>query len=130
MFAYHTIPGYDLTEVINEGVNTVIFRGVWQQKEQPVILKVLKADYPSLDAVARLKYEYSNARALNVANVVKVLGLETCANVMFLVFEDFGGVSLKHYLSTKGQLSLLDNLAIAKRCRLAADRNTISASTE
>ncbi len=112
MFACRIIPGYDLTEVIDEGVNTVIYRGVWQQKQQSVILKVLKA-YPSLDAVARLKYEYSNARGLNVANVVKVLGLETCANVMFLVFEDFGGVSLKHYLSTKGQLLLLDFMEIA-----------------
>ncbi|MBD2778913.1 hypothetical protein [Iningainema tapete] len=69
------VPGYDVSEIIHEGINTTIYRGIAQNNQQPVILKVLRADYPSLLALARLKHEYKTVVNLDLPGVVKVLRL-------------------------------------------------------
>lgn len=43
MLASPFIPGYDLTEIIHEGIHTVIYRGLSLHNQQRVILKILKA---------------------------------------------------------------------------------------
>lgn len=101
-----TIPGYEITEVVRENLNTVVYRGVSIEQQQ-VILKVLKAEYPSLEQITRLKHEYKITENLDLEKVVKVYGLETSQNRLILVAEDFGGISLKEFLITK-----LDKLAL------------------
>jgi histidine kinase len=90
--------GYELTEVIHTGTNTIIYRGIWRQKQQPVIIKILNSDYPSLEVIARLKHEYSIAANLEHDNIVKVISLVTHDKQPGLVFEDCGYISLKQYL--------------------------------
>ncbi|MBF2065322.1 MAG: AAA family ATPase [Calothrix sp. C42_A2020_038] len=109
-----TIPGYEITEVVREGLNTVIYRGL-SCKQQPVILKVLKAEYPSLEQITRLKHEYQLTENLELEGVVKVYGLETYQNRLILVAEDFGGISLKEFLAKEKlkQVSLIIFLNIA-----------------
>ena len=106
------VPGYDITEVIYEGINTIIYRGTSHLNQQKVILKILKEDYPSLDAITRLKHEYKITENLDIDNVVKILRLETEQNRLILVLEDFGGQSLKQTLSSDN-LRLLKFLTIA-----------------
>ena len=106
------IPDYDITEVIYEGINTIIYRGTSQLDQQKVILKILKEDYPSLDAITRLKHEFKITENLDLDNVVKILRLETEQNRLILVLEDFGGQSLKQILSSD-KLKLLNFLTIA-----------------
>lgn len=107
------IPGYEITEVVREGLNTVIYRGVSTQ--QLVILKVLKAEYPSLEQITRLKHEYKVTENLELEGVVKVYGLETYQNRLILVAEDFGGISLKEFLTSykSEKISLIIFLNIA-----------------
>ncbi|NJM24132.1 MAG: hypothetical protein HC907_39045, partial [Richelia sp. SM1_7_0] len=45
------IPSYDITEVIDEGLNTIIYRGVSAESQQNVILKVLAVEYPTLEQI-------------------------------------------------------------------------------
>lgn len=99
MLVSFTVPGYDLTQIIHEGANTIVYRGMAQPDNQPVILKILKADYPTLEDIARLKHEYKMTENLDIESIVKVVGLETYQNRLVLVSEDFGGKSLKHLLS-------------------------------
>lgn len=99
MLVSFTVPGYDLTQIIHEGANTIVYRAIAQPDSQPVILKILKADYPTLEDIARLKHEYKMTENLDIEGIVKVLGLETHQNRLALVSEDFGGKSLKHLLS-------------------------------
>ena len=106
------VPGYDITEVIYEGINTIIYRGTSHLNQQKVILKILKEDYPSLDAITRLKHEFKITENLDLDNVVKILRLETEQNRLILVLEDFGGQSLKQILSSD-KLKLLNFLTIA-----------------
>ncbi|MEM1393019.1 MAG: AAA family ATPase [Cyanobacteria bacterium P01_H01_bin.150] len=106
------VPGYDITEVIYEGTNTIIYRGTSHLNQEKVVLKILKEDYPSLDAITRLKHEYKITENLDLDNVVKILRLETEQNRLILVLEDFGGQSLKKILSSN-KLGLLKFLSIA-----------------
>jgi serine/threonine protein kinase len=93
------VPGYDVTEVIHEGTNTIVIRGTSLLDEKSVILKILKADYPTLDAITRLKHEYKVTENLDLEGIVKVLRLERHQNRLALVFDDFGGISLKQLLN-------------------------------
>ncbi|MGB3650359.1 MAG: AAA family ATPase [Rivularia sp. (in: cyanobacteria)] len=106
------VPGYDITEVIYEGINTTIYRGTSYLNQQKVILKILKEDYPSLDAITRLKHEYKITENLDLEGIVKILRLETEQNRLVLVLEDFGGQSLKKVISNC-KLELLEFLNIA-----------------
>lgn len=65
------ILSYEITELIHEGLNSVIYRGMSQSKR--VILKVLKAEYPPLDQIARLKHEYNIIKNLDLPTVVRAL---------------------------------------------------------
>lgn len=112
MFSNFKIPGYKITEVIYEGLNTVIYRGLSQPQQQPVILKILKAEYPTLEQITRLRHEYTITENLDLDGVVKVYGLETYQNRLVLVAEDFDGISLKQYL-TRTKLPLITILSIA-----------------
>ncbi|OUL37763.1 serine/threonine protein kinase [Nostoc sp. T09] len=94
------IPGYDFKEVVHEGLDTILYRGTSQRNQQPVILKVLKADYPSLEQILRLKHEYKIRETLDLEGVVKVYSIESYEHRLILVGEDFGGISLKQWLST------------------------------
>ncbi|MGF1675188.1 MAG: serine/threonine protein kinase, partial [Rivularia sp. (in: cyanobacteria)] len=111
MLASTLVPGYEVTEVIYEGINTIIYRGTSHLNQEKVILKILKEDYPTLDAITRLKHEYKITQNLNLEGIVKILRLETEQNRLLLVLEDFGGQSLKQVLSQR-KLELLEFLSI------------------
>lgn len=107
-----TIPGFSLTEQIHSSTHTCIYRGT--KGNQSVILKVLKDEYPTIEAIALLKHEYSIVCDLHQQNIVPVVNLETDDKRLALVFEDFGGISLKQYLkSTKSSVTLTLEIAIA-----------------
>jgi predicted ATPase/signal transduction histidine kinase len=107
-----TITGFSLNEKIHSSTNTNIYRAI--KDNQPVIIKALKDAYPSVEAIARLKHEYSIVRDLHNNNIVKSLNLETHDKRLVIVFEDCGGISLKQYLeSTKPSVILTLEIAIA-----------------
>ncbi|GAA6620481.1 hypothetical protein NUACC26_062970 [Scytonema sp. NUACC26] len=106
------VPGYELTELIHLGVNTILYRGMSQLDRRSVILKILKADYPTLGEITRLKHEYKITQNLDIEGIVKVLRLETFENRLVLVCEDFGGRSLEQLLDTQ-KLELVTFLDIA-----------------
>jgi serine/threonine protein kinase len=42
-----TISGYQILNQIYESANSLVYRGIRQEDNQAVILKILKEDYPS-----------------------------------------------------------------------------------
>jgi predicted ATPase/signal transduction histidine kinase/tRNA A-37 threonylcarbamoyl transferase component Bud32 len=107
------ILGYQSLELIHEGVNTVLYRAASQATQQPVILKVLRAEHPTLEQITRLKHEYQVAANLDLPGVVRVYGLETHGHRVALVLEDFGGRSLKQCL-TERKCEVLDPMRVLK----------------
>ncbi|MFZ2633750.1 MAG: protein kinase, partial [Desulfosalsimonadaceae bacterium] len=104
------INGYPSTEKLYEGRQTIVYRGVRESDKQPVIVKILKGEYPSPESLARLKREYEIIRDINsdrsIDGVVKVYGLEKSQSTLAMIFEDFGGESLSRLFTAGHPLEL------------------------
>ncbi|MEW6493830.1 MAG: AAA family ATPase [Cyanobacteriota bacterium] len=90
-----TIPHYRILDPIYESSNSLVYRGIREQDNQSVILKVLKRDYPTPSELNRYQHEYEIIRNLNLEGVVKAYGLEPYQRTSVIILEDFGGDSLK-----------------------------------
>lgn len=53
-----TIAGYNLIEVIYEGSTTCVYRATREKDSISVIIKTIKAEYPTIEQLARLRHEY------------------------------------------------------------------------
>jgi len=89
-----TLPNYQISTQIYESANSVIYRGIRNEDNQSVILKVLKEDYPTPAELTRYRQEYDITRLLaKIDGVVKVYHLEKYQNTLVICLEDFGGES-------------------------------------
>ncbi|WP_026098450.1 trifunctional serine/threonine-protein kinase/ATP-binding protein/sensor histidine kinase [Kamptonema formosum] len=107
------IPGYEIAEAIYTGVSTVVYRGRRERDFQPVVLKLLNKEYPTPEELAKFKQQYEITKNLDLPGAVKSYSLETYQNSLVVVMEDFGGQSLKDYISAH-RLNLLEFLQIAR----------------
>lgn len=111
------ITEYQILATLKDDETTALYRGIRARDKVPVILKVLKPEHPDLKEVARFRHEYQIMRNLALPGVVKAIGLEKYNNRLALVLEDFGGESLKHFLSNEiranKKIELIDFLPIA-----------------
>lgn len=105
------IPEYKI-EKIYEGIETVVYRSNLEQGQQPVAIKFLKSEYPTLEEITRLRHEYKVLKDLTIEGVVKPYGLEKYQNGLALILEDFGGQSLGQILKYR-QLTISECLLIA-----------------
>ena len=107
-----TLTGYSITEPLHESANSFIYRAIREKDNQPVVLKLLKQEYPPPEKIAWFKRESETTQALtDLAGVINVYGLENDQNRWYLVLEDFSGHSLDR-LNT-GEWSLINFLKIA-----------------
>ncbi|MDF2387836.1 AAA family ATPase [Nostoc ellipsosporum NOK] len=106
------LPGYVPTETLYEGIYSVIYRAIKQIDATSVIIKVPKAEYPTLKDLTQIKHEYKVLKSLvEVEGVIKALGLENHQNGLALILEDFNAISLKKIIEQ--QLPLKNFLKIA-----------------
>ncbi|MGK7873169.1 MAG: AAA family ATPase [Xenococcaceae cyanobacterium] len=94
-----TIAGYQIAAQIYESANSLVYRGYREQDNRPVILKVLREDYPTPTELTQYKQEYEITHNLNLEGVVKAYSLEKYQNTLVIIFEDFGGQSLNILLN-------------------------------
>jgi predicted ATPase/signal transduction histidine kinase/tRNA A-37 threonylcarbamoyl transferase component Bud32 len=88
--------------------------------QQCIILKKLKSNYPTLEQITRLKQEYKITEDLDLEGVVSVQRFHSDPNCLALVYEDFGGQSLRQ-LVTAQPPSLTSFLDIAIQLAQALD---------
>jgi predicted ATPase/signal transduction histidine kinase/CheY-like chemotaxis protein/tRNA A-37 threonylcarbamoyl transferase component Bud32 len=107
------IPNYQISTQIYESANSLVYRGIRKKDNQPVILKVLKEDYPTPEELTRYRQEYDITRLLaDIDGVIQVYDLEKYQNTLVIIMEDFGGESLKHWLAER-QFTLDELLKLA-----------------
>ncbi|UNU26786.1 trifunctional serine/threonine-protein kinase/ATP-binding protein/sensor histidine kinase [Microcoleus vaginatus] len=90
---------YQIHSTLHEGIETIIYRGQIPSHQDTTVLKILKAEYPTLDAITRIKHEYRIRQHLDHPGLVKVISLETFDNRLGLLLEDFEGESLDRLMS-------------------------------
>ncbi|HBB34401.1 MAG TPA: serine/threonine-protein kinase PknK [Cyanobacteria bacterium UBA8803] len=105
------IEGYQIFTQIYESANSKVYRGIRQQDNKSVILKMLKQDYPTLAELTRYRQEYEITRHLNLEGVVKAYGLEEYQRTIVIILEDFGGNALKMAINTPGGKQGVTSLA-------------------
>jgi len=106
------LAGYEITSQIHESNNSLVYRGLRKEDNQPIILKFLKQDYPMPASLVRYKQEYEITRNLNLESVPKTYSLERYQNSLVIIFEDSGGESLKLGLASQ-KLTLQEFLLTA-----------------
>ena len=95
------LKGYRVLEQIGDSSNSAVYRGIRESDRQPVILKLLKQDYPTSQAIARYREEYAIASQLKWQNAATAIALEHYQRSLVIVFKDLGGQSLRQYLDGK-----------------------------
>ncbi|MEQ9233588.1 AAA family ATPase [Coleofasciculus sp. E2-BRE-01] len=105
-------PDYQTQAQVYESANSLVYRAIRTQDSQPVILKLLKQDYPTPEELVRYRQEYDLTHHLNLEGVCRSLSLEPYQNTLVIVFEDFGGESLRQWMN-QYSFTLEDFLQIA-----------------
>jgi len=100
MDAIANLSGYQITEQLYVGTRTLVYRGIRTRDQYPVVLKLLRNEYPTFNELVQFRNQYTIGKNLDFPHIVKALTLEVYHNSYALVMEDFGGVSLSTYLKT------------------------------
>ncbi len=96
-----TLANYQILSKIYESDNSVVSRGILNEDNQPVILKVLKENYPTPEELTRYRQEYEITRRFNLDGVINASSLFKHQNTLVMCLEDFGGESLKVWLAER-----------------------------
>ncbi len=99
MQATPCVPGYRLDDLLHSSSRTIVYRGIREHDQMPVVLKLLKNPYPSVAELMQFRNQYTVTKSLNIAGVVQFYGLHTEQHQSALSMEDFGGISLKEYFN-------------------------------
>ncbi|WP_375504868.1 AAA family ATPase [uncultured Nostoc sp.] len=103
---------YQIIQKIYESANSSVYRAILKAENKPIILKILKENYPTPSELTRYKQEYKVTRSLNADGVIKAYNLQRYENSLVIFLEDFGGESLK-LLMLKRQFTLKEFYSIA-----------------
>ncbi len=103
MDAIANLSGYQIREQLYAGLRTLVYRGIRESDEQPVVIKLLHKPFPNFSELVQFRNQYTIAKNLNLPSIVKPLSIEIYGNSYALIMEDFGGVSLSAYLKGASQ---------------------------
>ena len=107
-----TLPGYRILEQIHESVHSFAYRACREEDQAPVVIKILKEEYPPIAEVVRYRREFELGSRFNgCPGVARVLDLQELEHRLAIVLEDFGAQSLKK-LMEQHSFSLTEGLAI------------------
>ena len=100
------LTGYQMTEIIYSGSRTLVYQGIRESDQKPVVIKRLLSEYPSFGELVQFRNQYTIAKNLDLPGIVRPYSLKHYRNGYGLVMEDFGGISLKTYCSNLESLKL------------------------
>lgn len=118
----NNLTGYDIIEQLYSSDKIVVLRAVRKADNLPVVLKMLKAEYPEPQDIARLNYEYDLLKQLNIPEIIRVYNLEVQQNHFALVLESVSNsATLRTYLNSH-QLNIVAFLRLAIQIADALDK--------
>ncbi len=106
------LPGYQLTEKLQEGVNAVIFRGYRESDKHSVLIKLPLTEPPNFKEVACLKHEYDITVHLDLKRVFNPQDFASYNHSIALIFEDLGEDFLEKFINSR-EIKLQDFFSIA-----------------
>jgi len=108
------LTGYKNLKKISESQLRVIYAGLREIDEMPVVLKSLRSMHPPTDVIALMIHEFEVTKGLNLRGIIKTYDLIEDHERYALVQEDMHGISLTEFLQQKpiADLPLFLQLAI------------------
>ena len=97
--------GYLINELLHLGASTRVVGGVDESTGTKVALKMPRGEPPEPQVLERLRHEHALLREIDAPGVIRVLGLEPCAQGLMLVMERWGEGSL-HQALHRGPLPI------------------------
>ncbi|MBE9119275.1 AAA family ATPase [Tychonema sp. LEGE 07199] len=92
------ILNYQIIQTIYDGNRTLVYQAIRIHDQLPVVIKLLKNEYPSFSELVQFRNQYTIAKNLNLPGIIQTYSLEAYQNSYALVMEDFGGISLKQWV--------------------------------
>ncbi len=127
------INGYSLEAELHQGLSSRVYRARRASDNHPVVVKVLKNEFPSSHELARYEREFKIAARLKLARSVRVLAITRAGHRSVIVYEDDASVSLRRMYGGRMQeagtlLGVADGLgrALAELHGLKLMHNDIS----
>ncbi|MBF0237116.1 MAG: AAA family ATPase [SAR324 cluster bacterium] len=96
------IPGYKIQKELYDSSRSLILQAQQNQTHRPVVLKVLKNEFPDSREISQFIREYEHLQKFHHPGIIKVSGLFPWKTSWYMVLEDFGGVSLSQILEQRG----------------------------
>ncbi|MEH1817075.1 MAG: AAA family ATPase [Nostoc sp.] len=93
---------YQIHELIYSGSKTLVYRGIRESDKKPVVIKLLRREYPTFSELVRFRNQYTIAKNLDIDGIIKTYSLENYQNSYALVMEDLGGISLQEDMARWG----------------------------
>jgi predicted ATPase/serine phosphatase RsbU (regulator of sigma subunit) len=109
------IQDYLLLEKIAETRGSIVCRGRQEKSKNTVIIKSLKAKFPTPSEIARFRQEYELIKSLDLEGVVKTFDIISHDEGFALILEDFDGVSIKSLLDKKKRFDIKSFLKISAK---------------
>lgn len=104
--------GYNNIETLFESASTILYRAKSQTNGKKVIIKTLSKEYPSLQEIRGIRFEFDMLRRLDFPGVAKAYALEELGNKPAIVMEDFGTNDIAALCSADLPLDLFFEIAI------------------
>ncbi len=103
------LKGYTYNETLYENPGIIVYRGIREQDNKPVVIKILKAERPTPQEIEHMERDYRISKNLTIPGILKPYTLATLGHRKVMINEDIDGVSLKHYMDNHnpGLISIL-----------------------
>ncbi|MBM0745507.1 AAA family ATPase (plasmid) [Phormidium sp. CLA17] len=92
------LSGIAIQSKIYESSNSLVYRGIREEDEREIVIKLLKQDYPSPQELTRYRQEYEITCSLHLEGVVKAYSQQEYQRTLVIFLEDFGGESLEQWM--------------------------------
>lgn len=114
-----TLPNYRIIEQIYNGTRTEVYRAISESDQKTVVIKLLLSEYPTFNELVQFRNQYTIAKNLDLAGIIKPIALINYRNTFALVMEDIGGISLAEYTTN---IKHLNNTGIEVASPLILDQ--------
>ncbi|MDY6897393.1 MAG: AAA family ATPase [Cyanobacteriota bacterium] len=88
------VSGYRIIEQIYSSKQTLVYRAVREADQKPVVIKMMRNEYPTSQEIVQFRNQYFLSKNLNTSTIVKPYSLEKYHKSYAFVMEDFGGMTV------------------------------------
>ena len=99
------ITHYSSITQLYESQTSIVFKASRKSDNQPVVIKLLRDEYPTDDSLTQFQNEYEITRSIKSPGTIDAYELKPYRNSLMMELEDFGGESLTR-LKTSGHIHL------------------------